>query len=598
MLIDMGVVEPAQVTTALARQGRIRARLGEILADAGVVDAPTLDRALADHLDLAYLDRLPPPDAEARALGALLPAEDALRLRAVPIGRAGGATLVATAAPDQLSALYDALPDALLPCRVCMAPAPEVEVRLSLIHGTELARLAEARPPRWLSARGWVAGRAGLLGLSLFIALLAGVIAAPSGMMQAATLAGLAVTAVNLALRLMALGALATAPQTVRTGPTDADDPLPRISLLVPLRDERGLVPSLLTRLSRLDYPRPLLDVLLVVEADDLPTRRALAAQDLPPWMRVVAVPDGSPRTKPRALNYALDFARAEIVGVYDAEDAPEADQLLRVADRFARDGPEVACLQGRLDYYNARHNWISRCFAIEYATWFRLLLPGLARMGAVVPLGGTTLFFRRGPLETVGAWDAHNVTEDADLGVRLARRGYRVELLDTTTHEEANAAVWPWIKQRSRWIKGYAMTWAVHTARPLALLRDLGPGRFIGFHALFLSAILGPLLLPFAWSTTVIAFGLPHPVTNGLPGWAPPALAYAMLSLAALDMTVCWIGCRARAHRHLWLWAPTMQFYFPLATLAAIKALKELATSPFHWDKTRHGAFGGRRGH
>ena len=187
-------------------------------------------------------------------------------------------------------------------------------------------------------------------------------------------------------------------------------------------------------------------------------------------------------------------------------------------------------------------------------------------------------------------------MTEDADLGVRLARMGYAIELIDSTTREEANAAALPWIRQRSRWIKGYVMTWAVHTARPLRLLRDLGLWRFLGFHALFLGAVLSALLLPFSWSTVAIPFGVPHPVTDGLPGWVGPLLGYGMPTLAALDVVISCVGCRRRGHRHLWPWAATMQFYFPLATIAAFKALVELATRPFHWDKTRHGAFGGRR--
>ena len=597
VLVEMGAVAPAQVAAALARQAGLDARLGEILRHGGAVDAETLDRALARQLGLEHLAALPPLDGPARRLGEALPAAAALACRAVPVACADGVTIVATAAPERLAALRDALPDALLPCRVAIAPLALVEVRLAALHGPALARAAEARAPAEVSARGRDWARAGG-GLALVVvAAVLGLAFAPGRAVQAATLLALAAMTTNLALKALALAALAMPPRRAKpsTAPPGEPAPLPVVTILVPLHDEAGILPALIARMARLRYPRALLDVLLVVEASDAPTLRALASCDLPPWMRIVAVPDGHPRTKPRAMNYALGFARGDVVGVYDAEDEPEPDQIRAVVDRLAAAPPTTACLQGRLDFYNASHNWIARCFAIEYATWFGLLLPGLARMGAVVPLGGTTVFFRRAALEAVGAWDAHNVTEDADLGVRLSRAGFRVELVDTTTREEANAAARPWIVQRSRWLKGYAMTWAVHSARPLALLRDLGPWRFAGFQALFLGSVLGALLLPVAWATVGLGFGMPHPVTQGLPSWAGPAIGAAMPVLMAVEIVLAWIACRARGRRHLWPWAPTMQVYFPLATFAALRALYELAIRPFHWDKTSHGAFGGR---
>ncbi len=289
---------------------------------------------------------------------------------------------------------------------------------------------------------------------------------------------------------------------------------LPSVSIIVALYRESDIAPRLVRRLSRLDYPRELLDVVLAVETEDTMTRAALVNADLPPWMRVVVVPAGRVKTKPRALNLALDHCRGAIIGIYDAEDAPEPDQIRKVVDRFHRRGPDVACLQGVLDYYNPRTNWLSRCFTIEYATWFRLVLPGIQRLGLAVPLGGTTLFFRRSVLEELGGWDAHNVTEDADLGIRLYRHGYRTELLETVTGEEANCRVIPWIKQRSRWIKGYMMTWAVHMRSPRLLWRQIGAWRFLGFQIMFLGTSLQVLLAPLFWSFWSVALGLGHPLS------------------------------------------------------------------------------------
>jgi cellulose synthase/poly-beta-1,6-N-acetylglucosamine synthase-like glycosyltransferase len=359
---------------------------------------------------------------------------------------------------------------------------------------------------------------------------------------------------------------------------------------MVPLFRESDIASRLVRRLARLDYPKELLDILLVVEDDDTLTQRALSAHRLPRWMRIVTVPTGPIRTKPRALNYALDFCRGSIVGVWDAEDAPAADQIQKVVRHFQGAAPDVACLQGILDFYNARHNWLTRCFAIEYAAWFRVMLPGIARLGFVVPLGGTTLFFRREVLESLGGWDAHNVTEDADLGLRLARHGYRTELIETVTEEEPNGAVLPWIKQRSRWQKGYAMTWAVHMRAPMRLWRELGAKRFAGVQVLFLGSLSQSLLTPVLWSYWLVAFGLYHPVASHIPGWANVALGTLFVLSELVNIAVGIWATRGPAHRHLVAWVPTLHFYFPLGALSSYKAAWEMLCKPFFWDKTRHG--------
>lgn len=242
------------------------------------------------------------------------------------------------------------------------------------------------------------------------------------------------------------------------------------------------------------------------------------------------------------------------------------------------------------LDYFNARTNWLSRCFTIEYATWFRIVLPGMEKMGFAVPLGGTTLFFRRGVLEQLGGWDAHNVTEDADLGVRLARLGYTTELVETVTKEEANCRVWPWIKQRSRWIKGYAMTYGVHMRDPRRLWRELGARRFWGVQIVFLGTLSHLILAPVLWSYWLLAFGLPHPLAEVMPGWVVWAMFATFLTAEAINIGVGLIAVSTPGRRFLKLWVPTLHVYFPLASLAALKGLGEIVRKPFFWDKTQHG--------
>lgn len=291
-------------------------------------------------------------------------------------------------------------------------------------------------------------------------------------------------------------------------------------------------------------------------------------------------------------MNYALPFATGEIVGIYDAEDHPEPDQLLKVAAAFATAPPEIACLQGRLDYYNPRANVLARCFALDYAAWFRVVLPALIAFDLPVPLGGTTLFLRRQVIEDIGGWDAHNVTEDAELGMTLYRRGHRVCLIDTTTYEEANCRAIPWVKQRSRWLKGYLVTWLVLMRQPRALLRDLGWKGFATFQMIFAGTILNCATMPVLW-----AF-LPGMVT----GQAVLGLDLSPLGVTALvtifvggqvaTMAMFFFGSLRREHAHLLPWIPVLNVYFLLTIPAVYKAIWETLRAPHHWDKTEHGLF------
>ena len=368
-------------------------------------------------------------------------------------------------------------------------------------------------------------------------------------------------------------------------------DKLPCVSILVSLYKEANSVQHLLYHLKKLNYPKDILEIVLIIEQTDAETHKVLQALDLPNWIWVLSVPKGSIQTKPRALNYALDHCRGTIIGVYDAEDIPAPQQINDVVQRFRVCDPKVVCLQGRLDFYNTYQNILSRCFSIEYAAWFRVFLKGLQKLGLILPLGGTTLFFKRDVLERIGAWDAHNVTEDADLGIRLARFGYRTELLPTITKEEANCALWAWVRQRSRWIKGYMLTWAVHMRQPYRLWQELGMWRFFGVQVLFGSAILSFLLSPFLWLLCVLAvttdIGLHGFLSQGVLGGI--MMLFLISMLVNIVMNVIAIGILKKRALMLWLWV--MPFYYFLMCVAAYKGLFQIFYRPFFWDKTEHGS-------
>ena len=280
---------------------------------------------------------------------------------------------------------------------------------------------------------------------------------------------------------------------------------MPRYTVFVPLFKEVEILPHLAKALAELDYPPAKLDIKIVLEAVDAATIEAAAKLAFPGNVDLIVVPDRQPRTKPKALNYALQFATGDLAVIYDAEDRPEPDQLRKAATVFHHASADVACLQARLDYFNATENWLSRQFTIEYCTLFRGLLPLLSRFGLPLPLGGTSNHFRIGVLRALGAWDPYNVTEDADLGMRLHRAGYRVETLDSTTYEEACCQTYPWLKQRTRWLKGWMQTFGVHMRAPLSTLRETGLAGFLAFHAYFagISSPRSPILCSTSCSPT-----------------------------------------------------------------------------------------------
>lgn len=595
ILAAQGRARPEQITAGLQRQAAIAARLGDVLRiEAGLTETDILS-ALEEQWQARRLDPVvDPPDTD---LAAQLGLQRCLEERLLPWRRIGAATVIGTVHPERLRDLQEELETLFGPIMLALLTEADFAQGLSAAFPSELQSRAEASVPASESCRSWpgLGFRDAMLTSIVSVILLAA--GAP-----VATAVGLTVVAL---LALVVLCVLKLIAAFAASGPTETqadwsgvrllhpphDRLRPVVSLLVPLYREERIAGRLLARLSRLKYPKPLLDICLVVEADDAITRGALDRIDLPPQIRVVVVPHGSVRTKPRAMNYALDHCRGSVVGIYDAEDAPDPDQIALVVTRFAEAPPETACLQGRLSFYNIADSWIARCFTIDYAMWFAVVLPGIARLGLPVPLGGTTLFFRRSALEEVGRWDAFNVTEDADLGLRLHRRGFRTELLETTTREEAACWLWPWVKQRSRWLKGYAMTYATHMRRPRALWRDLGPAGFVAVQAMFLGTLVQALLAPVLWSWWLVAIGLPHPVATAIGPIGIAAVVSILVLSALVDLLLAGLALRRIGKRHLFAWALLLNPYFMMASVAATKALVEMVRKPFFWDKTDHGA-------
>lgn len=370
-----------------------------------------------------------------------------------------------------------------------------------------------------------------------------------------------------------------------------SDEKLPMYTVLVPVFREARIVGRLVENLGRLDYPTEKLEVIILVEEEDSETRDAIAESDPPAHFLVVTVPKGSPQTKPRACNVGLDVARGEFLVIYDAEDAPEPDQLKKTVVAFSRADPSVVVMQAALNYFNARENVLTRMFALEYSYWFDYMLTGLDVRDLPIPLGGTSNHFRTAALRELGGWDPYNVTEDADLGIRASALGYRVGVVDSTTMEEATSRLGIFIGQRSRWIKGYMQTALVHARRPFALIRRIGLRRFASFSLLIAGTPLTFLgVIPFT-ALTVVSFLIPW--ANPAPEFPPVILWICLLNFFIGNALMVYLNMMGPYKRGaFWLvgWAILNPVYWLLHSLASYKALWQLITKPHYWQKTEHG--------
>jgi glycosyltransferase XagB len=369
------------------------------------------------------------------------------------------------------------------------------------------------------------------------------------------------------------------------------DEECPPYTILVPLYHETETLPRLVGGLAKLDYPKDKLDVIFLLEEDDKETREAFGKITLPAWVRGVVCPDMQPKTKPKACNLGLALARGQYLVIYDAEDRPEPDQLKKAVVAFRTTGPEVACIQAKLNYYNPRQNLLTRLFTIEYSMWFDLFLPGLDYLKQPIPLGGTSNHFVTARLREMHGWDAFNVTEDCDLGVRMAAAGAQTRILDSTTWEEACSHPHWWVRQRSRWIKGYIQTYLVHCRRPVAMFKRLGFWKTFGFHMMIGGTPICLLINPFYWLMAIfwVVFR-----SEAVATFFPfPIILFAAACLFVGNFVFLYAGVLAayrRGYYDLVKTALLMPIYWIMMSIGAWKGFIQIITKPSFWEKTKHG--------
>ena len=591
--------EPARLAAAVRRAARLDVEPADVLITAGDITETAYYRRLADHLGLSFVG----PDRVVSHTGAkIFAVEDLKRIRLAEIGHTALGRLVAVAPHGigvrRLAELVADNPE----MRHFLRIAPVSAIRAGLVDafgsaltGAALGALANRYPS--MSARA-VAGWRGPAALAF--GMLIGVISWQWSPMATALAVNIALTLPFLAIVSMRLAAALAWHAPMAPERISGDANLPVYSVLVPLYREAGMVPGLITALRRLDYPAEKLDIKLIVEADDGQTRSAIEALDLGAPFETVVVPPSRPRTKPKALSFALPLARGTYIVVYDAEDRPDADQLRIALAAFRRGGRRLGCVQARLVVDPPNGHFLARQFTAEYAGLFFVFLPFLARLAAPLPLGGTSNHFRREVLEKIGGWDPYNVTEDADIGIRLARFGFRAGVIASATREEPPARLGDWLKQRTRWFKGWMQTWSVHMRQPGQMLDALGWRGFLLFQLTIggqvLSALIHPVFLLIVAATlpdfvdTLLAAGPLGLLLLGINGFNLLAgyaggIALALVGLRHRDAgTLAW---------HL-VWLP---LYWVLMSLAAYRAAWQYWAAPALWEKTPHGLTPPERG-
>jgi cellulose synthase/poly-beta-1,6-N-acetylglucosamine synthase-like glycosyltransferase len=594
LLVRAKLITPRQLDEALARQFRWGSRLGDIVLSSGWVKPLDFYRVLAEHFELQFVNLVEQP-----ADGTLFqPARygDYAKHLYLPWRRENGVLWIATAEPTSphMRELLSARQDAQL----VMTSKFDILWELQRVAGTALSRqavhhLASFDPERSAHIVFTREQRNGSLVLALLLA--ASLIAFPLPALIA--LNGLLNVFLFVSFVFRTLLCWMSCSEQVGLTVTDeevraiSDRDLPLYSILVPMYKEPTVLPILAAALKRMDYPLSKLDIKLVLEEGDEETITAAKELALDSSFEIVRVPPSQPKTKPKACNYALRLCRGQYVTIYDAEDKPEADQLKKAVAAFRKLGQGTACIQARLNYFNAEENWLTRMFTLEYSLWFDMFLPALDRLRVPIPLGGTSNHFDLEKLREVGAWDPFNVTEDADLGLRFAAKGYHVSVVNSVTYEEANSHVGNWIRQRSRWVKGYMQTWLVNMRHPVKLLRRVGWSGFLTFQLFVGGTILSGLLYPFlvvpflAWLLTR---------TAALHVLFPPGvLAVSLANLIVGNSCLIYLSMLAvakRKHHALLPYALTVPGYWILQSLAAYKAVVQLITKPFYWEKTQHG--------
>ncbi len=591
-----GLVSESQLSYLLEAQKHSGSRLGEIIISEGILTYLELYRAIAEHYELEFINLLEePPDEK---LLTCINAVEYLHFQAIPWKFKDNKIIVAISeyCDETIKWLYERYSDNF----ELVATSPlDIRKTVERIFGEFLEkdsklRLWEQNPD--ISARVTASG---LTKQIIYISIISALALAVMFPRQSSSLfisfcSILYFVSIIVKMYIFCVGCK---PQEKTNWPqliSEYDDAsLPVYTVLIPMYNEVASLPNMLAAMQNMDYPKEKLDIKLILEEDDIETINAAIALKPRHNFEIIRVPYSTLRTKPKACNYALRFAKGEYVTVFDADDIPESLQLKKAVTMFRSIPDSIICLQARLNYYNADTNWLTHSFSLEYSALFNIMLRGLERLGVPLPLGGTSNHISLAHLRDLGEWDAYNVTEDADLGVRLGAQGFKTALLDSYTMEEAPVMVSAWIRQRSRWIKGYMQTWLVHMRNPFRLYKKLGFKSFCGFQFFIGFSSFTFLTAPILWAFVLLYWILPPYLSAQ---WLPSWLLWLSLNNFFLNIIIHWVMmlyCVSRKKNPTYQYkiaALFYPFYLTLHSIASYKALYQLIVKPHFWEKTTHG--------
>jgi cellulose synthase/poly-beta-1,6-N-acetylglucosamine synthase-like glycosyltransferase len=621
LLLDAGLITAADLDAALREQARTGGRIGQHLVLQGAVSRMAMFRAVADQSGVDFVDLVSaPPDP------ALLDRIDHRVLADrdwIPYRLDDDGLVIATSAPPSRDTVRQALAENPGVDRVDFVITTDWDIdqavsracrsRLVFSAAEELAaddpgRSAKGKPLPWQRVVAYL----------LMASLVAGFLLRPAGTIVAILVAlnVFFLFAVLFKLFTTVIGLISRREQRIRREQADRlrverglpagvprvpDADLPVYTILVPVFHEANVVELVMDHLSQLDWPKSKLQVLILCEEVDQETVAAAKAANPPEYVRIVVVPEGTPQTKPRACNYGLLFATGDYLVIYDAEDRPDPDQLRKAHAAFAADAADpdqsrpIACLQAALNYFNWDTNLLTKMFTLEYSSWFDGMLAGMEVFRLPIPLGGTSNHFRTDRLRELGGWDPYNVTEDADLGMRVSALGYRVETIESTTWEEACSHIPAWIRQRTRWIKGYMVTALVDFRYPIRFVREAGFRSLFTLIGLIFGTPLMFLAYPIIWGVTIMVYVGFETFAFAL---TPLVGAFAAFNAIFGNVVTIILSMITGSVRHGWRisgYAILNPVYWFLHAYASWRALFQVFFKPHHWEKTPHGLVTGR---
>ncbi len=595
LLINKGLITSKELELALDRQNIIGEKLGRILVCLGYISLLELEESLSVLFNLPF-NHLVPSDFDKNIISAELQLEY-LNQRYLPLKKSDSKITLIIADPDrdQIKFLKEKYSNYTVNFSIVFSP--EFYVHYHTIFSDTLSEHAvnalSLSAPEYSAKTVITSAQKIVLGALFLITLFFLIRDHISAIIVLNTLAILFLT-LNFIFKFTLIW-LGTRPRSdFKIGKEDflkLPPVLPIYSIIIPLYKEAESASFIVNSIKKIDYPLEKLDIKIVLEADDFETISIFKKMQLPPSFDIIVVPHSLPKTKPKACNYALHFIKGQFVTIYDAEDRPDPLQLKKALITFSKSDGKTACVQAKLNYFNSNENWLSKMFTLEYSMWFDFFLPALEELNVPIPLGGTSNHFKVDILKSMGGWDPFNVTEDADLGIRFSELGLRVEIINSTTYEEANISVINWIKQRSRWQKGYMQTYLVHMRSPLRFIKKMNLKGFLSFQLFIGSTFISALIMP--WMYFIFLCWI-ITATDIFHIYFPPVI----LALGAINLIfgnfyfiyIHMLGVFKRKNYQLIPYAIAAPIYWFLMSLAAYRGLWQLISNPFYWDKTKHG--------